>query len=89
MELHFNHPDADFDEWLALGPTEDELRETYLALEAKRAELWTPGHTESFRRDRFERDARYVARLVQVKRALARHWEITGQFGRQADAIPA
>jgi hypothetical protein len=89
MYLRVNVTDAEFEDWLASGLSEDELRDTYVALEAKRAELWTPGHTESFRRDRYERDAFYVGRLVQVKRALARHWEITGQFGDRTDRIPA
>jgi hypothetical protein len=76
------HTDAEFDEWLAQGPTEDELRAAYFTLEEHRANLWRPGHTDSFRRDRFERDSRYVTRLVQIKWALASVWSATGQFDR-------
>ena len=71
--------DLEFANWLAGDPTEDELREAYLALESKRADLWTPGHIDSFRRDRFDLDAAYVRRLVRLKKALARHWVVTGQ----------
>jgi hypothetical protein len=91
MSRNFLGSDADVAEWLAHGPGEDELREAYLTLESKRAELWTPGHIESFRRDRYERDAALVARLVLVKRALARHWAVTGQFGPDTSSglVPA
>ena len=67
------------------------MRETYVALEAERAALWTPGHIDSFRRDRFERDAVCISRLVRVKQALARHWEATGQLRRDpwSDQVPA
>jgi hypothetical protein len=83
--------DAEFESWLAGAPDEDELREAYVALETERASLWTPGHIESFRRDRFERDAVCIARLVRVKQALARHWEATGQLRRDpwANQVPA
>ena len=74
----------EFEHWLEWGPTEDELRDAYLQLEAKRAELWTPGRHDSFRRDRFEIDARYVKRLVHLKWRLARRWELSGQFDRVA-----
>jgi hypothetical protein len=89
-----NHPthcsDIEFDAWLAAVPTEDELRDTYVALEARRTDLWTTGHIDSFRRDRYERDARYVARLVRVKRALALRWEATGQLDDpRSQPIPA
>jgi hypothetical protein len=77
-----------FQTWLASAPSEDELRETYLTLERERAQLWTPGHLESFRRDRYERDAEYVARLVEVKRALARHWQRSGQLGTGSTPEP-
>ncbi len=74
--------DLEFSTWLADGPTEDELREAYLALESRRTDLWTPGHIDSFRRDRFELDSTYVDRLVQIKWALAQIWTTTGQFDR-------
>ena len=72
--------DTDFATWLASVPTEDELRDAYVRLEAKRAQLWTPGQLDSFRRDRYELDARYVQRLVRIKWSLARRWHDTGQF---------
>ncbi len=72
--------------WLATGPSEDELRECYLTFERRRAELWTPGHVESFRHDRFERDATLVRCLVQVKQALAQHWQATGQIEQPSAA---
>lgn len=79
-----------FNDWLICSPSEDELREAYLTLEAKRADLWTPGHIDSFRRDRFDLDARYVWQLVEIKRALARQWIITGQVESLLDEpIPA
>jgi hypothetical protein len=83
--------DAQFEAWLATGPTEDELRDAYVTLEADRAALWTPGELDSFRRDRFERDALCISRLVQLKQALAAHWEATGQLRRppRSDQVPA
>jgi hypothetical protein len=80
-----------FRAWLASGPSEDELRDTYVALERERAELWTPGHLQSFRRDRYERDAEYMGRLLDVKRALAQLWRRTGQLdaGTWSDPVPA
>ncbi len=80
-----------FQAWLASGPSEDELREAYLTLEHERAQLWTPGHLDSFRRDRYERDAEYVARLVEVKRALVRQWQRSGQLdtGSAPEPVPA
>ena len=66
--------------WLATEPTEDALRDAYLQLEERRAELWTPGHIQSFRRDRFDADARVVTCLVRLKWALAQRWEQSGQF---------
>lgn len=74
--------DLEFSSWLTGDPTEDELREAYLALESKRADLWTPGYIDSFRRDRFELDSTYVDRLVQIKWALAQVWTTSGQFDR-------
>jgi hypothetical protein len=81
-----NWADTTLDEWLRGAPTEDDLRLAYIALETKRADLWTAGHIDSFRRDRYEVDARYVRQLVQVKRALARHWTETGQLDQAAGA---
>lgn len=80
MPFSPDHTDTDFAAWLASAPTEDELRDAYVRLEAKRASLWTPGTLDSFRRDRYERDAGYVQRLVRIKWALATRWEATGQF---------
>jgi len=74
--------DAELASWLAGNPTEDELRDAYLRLEAARASLWTPGHIDSFRRDRYDLDSTYIDRLVHVKWALARHWANSGQFDR-------
>lgn len=84
MSFRPTFTDAQFDAWLASGPTEDELRDAYLTLEAARAQLWTPGSLDSYRRDRYERDERLVGRLVQIKWALASHWSESGQFARFA-----
>jgi hypothetical protein len=86
MSMSHTTSETELARWLASGPSEDELRECYLTLERRRAELWTPGHVESYRRDRFERDATYVRSLVQVKQALARHWQATGQIESSAVA---
>ena len=77
--------DLQFDAWLAQHPSEDELRSAYLHLETRRADLWTAGHIDSFRRDRYELDARCVRRLVRIKQALAATWTASGQI----DAAPA
>ena len=80
MAFTLDQTDTDFVTWLASVPTEDELRDAYVRLEAKRAQLWTAGHLDSFRRDRYELDTRYVQRLVRIKWALATRWEASGQF---------
>jgi hypothetical protein len=80
MAFTLDLADTDFATWLASVPTEDELRDAYVRLETARSGLWTAGHHDSFRRDRYELDARYVDRLVRIKWALARRWEATGQF---------
>jgi hypothetical protein len=80
--------DLEFDSWLSQSPSEDDLRTAYLALEARRADLWTAGHIDSFRRDRYELDSRYVRRLVRIKRALADLWTASGQI-ITAEAQPA
>ena len=72
--------DLEFESWLSQSPTEDELRSAYLELEARRADLWTAGHIDSFRRDRYELDSRYIRRLVRIKRALADLWTVSGQI---------
>lgn len=78
---HLTHlSPAEFTTWLASNPSEDELRDAYVILETRRAQLWTPGHDDSFRRDRYERDAEYVTQLVRVKWALSRRWAESGQF---------
>lgn len=82
MTFHPDWSDQSFETWLGAGPTEDELRHAYLALEAHRAELWTTGSLASYRRDRYDVDARHVRRLVQVKAALAREWVRSGQLPR-------
>lgn len=82
MHFQLASSDQEFQEWLAQDRTEDELRDLYLRLEAKRAGLWTTGHIDSFRRDRYELDSIYVDRLVKVKWALAQHWATSGQFDR-------
>jgi hypothetical protein len=74
--------DTEFTIWLETVATEDELRGAYLSLEQHRAHLWTRGHLDSFRRDRFERDARYVHRLIRIKWLLAARWTASGQFDR-------
>jgi hypothetical protein len=76
--------DLEFENWLSQSPTEDQLRSAYLDLEARRADLWTAGHIDSFRRDRYELDSRYIRRLVRIKRALADLWTVSGQI----DALP-
>ena len=80
MAFALDQTDTDFATWLASVPTEDELRDAYVRLEAKRSQLWTPGALDSFRRDRYELDARCVHRLVRIKWALATRWEASGQF---------
>jgi len=82
MPFRHDCPDHEFTAWLETVATEDELRDAYLTLEQRRAELWTRGHLDSFRRDRFERDARYVTRLVRIKWLLAARWSASGQFDR-------
>jgi hypothetical protein len=80
MRFHVDATDSDYAAWLASEPSEDQLREAYIMLESARAELWTPGHIESFRRDRYDVDHRLVRRLVLVKQELAEAWETTGQI---------
>jgi hypothetical protein len=80
MRFHLDASDTDYAAWLASHPSEDELRDAYFVLETARACLWTPGHIDSFRRDRYEVDQRLVQRLVQVKRALADAWAESGQI---------
>lgn len=90
MSFNPDWNDQFFLEWLEAQPTEDELREAYLDLEAHRAALWTPGHIASYRRDRYDIDACDVKRLIQVKAALAREWIRTGQVpGSTLQAQPA
>jgi hypothetical protein len=82
MAFHPDCTDHEFTVWLETAATEDELRDAYLRLETKRAALWTAGHFDSFWRDRYERDARYVKRLVRIKWLLAARWAASGQFDR-------
>ncbi len=56
---------------------EDDLRELYIALETYRASLWMPNNLSA---KRYDIDAVVVARLVQVKTALASHWLRSGQI---------
>ena len=74
--------DSEFTAWLEMATTEDDLRDAYLTLEQKHAQLWTRGHLDSFRRNRYELDARYVSRLVRIKWLLAARWTASGQFDR-------
>jgi hypothetical protein len=86
MAFSLDQTATDFESWLASVPTEDELRDAYLRLETARAQLWTAGHLDSFRRDRYELDAGHVTRLVRIKWALANRWAESGQFDSFASA---
>jgi hypothetical protein len=79
MQL-YSITEQDFERWIESGPSEDELREAYFVLEAKRSALWSPNTDDSYFRDRFDRDTRYVKRLVRIKQALADTWISTGQI---------
>ena len=79
--------DLEFDLWLSQSLSEDELRAAYLELETRRGDLWTAGHIDSFRRDRYELDSRYIRRLVRIKRALVDLWTTSGQI--RAEGQPA
>jgi hypothetical protein len=83
MRFHVDASESDYATWLASSPSEDALRAAYFELENARTDLWTPGHIDSFRRDRYELDARLVRRLVQLKQALAAAWETSGQIQLQ------
>ena len=78
--------DLQFEAWLSQSPSEDELRSAYVELESRRADLWTAGHIDSFRRDRYELDHRYIHRLVRIKGALADLWATSGQISSRPDA---
>jgi hypothetical protein len=80
MRFHLDASDSEYSAWLETHPSEADLRAAYFTLESAREALWTPGHIDSFRRDRYELDARYVRRLVQVKKALASSWTESGQL---------
>jgi hypothetical protein len=80
MRFHLDASDSEYSAWLQTRPSESDLRAGYFALEAAREALWTQGHIDSFRRDRYELDARYVRRLVHVKQALAAEWTESGQL---------
>ena|GEM_PF-4870569 len=88
MTFNLTMTEAELESWLASSPIEDELREAYIRLEAKRADLWTSGHIDSFRRDRHELDGEFIQRLVKLKFALATTWIETGQFARFGDRQP-
>jgi hypothetical protein len=79
MPFRPDSPAAEFTAWLDGDPDEDALRDAYLALETRRAQLWTPGHPDSYARDRYDLDALYVTRLRTIKQALATRWIATGQ----------
>ena len=71
--------DEEFEKWF-----ECDIEETYLiialaGLELRHHNLFTPGTTESYYRDRYERDARYIARIVRIKQRLANTWVSTNQ----------
>jgi hypothetical protein len=76
--------DDRFTFWLESGPDESDLRETYLELERRRADLWSSSNPDSYAADRFDLDARYVHRLVAVKRALVEHARPAGSAGAEA-----
>ncbi len=75
MLFHLDAPDTDYATWLASHPTEDELRDAYFVLESVRAQLWTPGHIDSYRRYRYQVDQRLVQLFLrQVKAVLGGVW---------------
>lgn len=80
MSRLYSVTDKEFDEWLESTPSEQELTEAWWILEAKKASLWTPGHIDSYSRDRFDRDAAYMNRIVRIKNALATIWYESGQL---------
>ena len=59
--------DLEFDAWLAGSPSEDELRAAYVELEARRTDLWTPGHIDSFRREEKHVNALRHVSILQRK----------------------
>lgn len=71
--------EQEFSEWLLSDPNEDELREAFIALEKKKADLWDNSSHDSFSRDRYDRDSIYMTRLRRVKAALSAKWVETGQ----------
>lgn len=80
MSQLYRTTDEEFNEWLDSNPSEDDLREALLVLEAKKASLWDAGELDSYHRDRYERDATYMSRLRRVKAALTAVWLDTGQI---------
>ena len=68
--------DTEFTAWLEMVASEDELRDAYLTLEQKRSHLWTRGHLDSFRRNRYELDAA-LRRSPGPHQVPHRLWECT------------
>lgn len=77
MEL-YRTTDADFDLWLDSQPEDQELLNALVILNGKRNALWEPGHIDSYYRDRYERDARYVRRMRRIKQRLCDAWVASG-----------
>lgn len=63
-----------FTAWLDSDPTENELLDAFIILRQKQANLWTPGHDDSYYRDRYERHDSYSNRIVLIQRRLASLW---------------
>jgi hypothetical protein len=80
MNQLYSITDQEFEDWINSNPGESDLREALLVLEVKLANLWMDGHHDSYQRDRYDRDARYVRRLVRIKKALAQLWVESGQI---------
>lgn len=78
MQL-YSTTDEKFDEWITSDPTQEDLFEALMVIEAKRAALWTAGTEDSYHRDRYERDAKYVVRLRCLKNHLANMWLDSGE----------
>lgn len=76
MSAHLHSTCAtDFDVWISDSDLcETELNEALRILEIKRSNLWTPGHDDSYYRNRYDLDALYVERMNKIKERLAKCW---------------
>lgn len=54
---------------------ESDLLASLILLDMKRGDLWTPGHHDSYHRDRYERDAQIVQKSREVKAKLVSLWK--------------